>query len=333
MCLDDTSPVTLEERAHQYWHGDGANRWYDKPCQFIINDNGTAGFMGEHSMMDGTPTLRLNDYINSAISQSLIPLSPSVRSHMPDPTSLTFELSSSPVVTSAIDAAQQAFRRVIGAHDLRVLRYEGYGKGLIKRFGCSPDAYVQMVIQLAYYRMFGVSRPTYESAATRKFQLGRTETCRSVSDASVAWVRAMSDPAIPAAEAIRLLRAALDAHVEYIVAASDGKGVDRHLFGLKKLLDAPADAVPAIYKDPAFAYSGKWFLSTSQLNSEHFNGYGWSQVVDDGFGIAYMVNEDNLQFNVASKKVGAERMAFWLQEAAGEMRDLLMTELKSQAKL
>jgi carnitine O-acetyltransferase len=31
MCLDDAAPVTLEERAHQYWHGDGANRWSTNP--------------------------------------------------------------------------------------------------------------------------------------------------------------------------------------------------------------------------------------------------------------------------------------------------------------
>lgn len=67
VCLDDASPVTLHERADQYWHGDGANRWFDKPLQFIINENGTSGFMGEHSMMDGTPTHRLNDYVNMMI--------------------------------------------------------------------------------------------------------------------------------------------------------------------------------------------------------------------------------------------------------------------------
>jgi hypothetical protein len=37
--------------AVQCWHGDGSNRWFDKPLQFIVNDNGTAGFMGEHSMI------------------------------------------------------------------------------------------------------------------------------------------------------------------------------------------------------------------------------------------------------------------------------------------
>jgi carnitine O-acetyltransferase len=37
VCLDDAKPVTLEERAHSYWHGDGKNRWYDKIC-ILISD-------------------------------------------------------------------------------------------------------------------------------------------------------------------------------------------------------------------------------------------------------------------------------------------------------
>jgi carnitine O-acetyltransferase len=101
----------------------------------------------------------------------------------------------------------------------------------------------------------------------------------------------MADPSVDQKTTEELFRKALNAHVEYISAASDGKGVDRHLFGLKKLL-GPGDEMPAIFKDPAYSYSSHWFLSTSQLSSEYFNGYGWSQVVDDGFGIAYMVNEN-----------------------------------------
>jgi len=132
---------------------------------------------------------------------------------------------------------------------------------------------------------------------------------------------------------IKLLREAIKSHVEYISAAGDGKGVDRHLIGLKKLL-GPGQELPAIYKDPTYGYSSSWFLSTSQLNSEHFNGYGWSQVIDQGFGIAYMVNENHLQFNIASKKLGADKMNFYLTEAANEMRALMETELEApKAKL
>ncbi|PQE31234.1 carnitine O-acetyltransferase protein [Rutstroemia sp. NJR-2017a WRK4] len=332
VCLDDAAPVTLEERAHQYWHGDGANRWFDKPLQFIVNDNGTSGFMGEHSMMDGTPTHRLNDYVNEVIFNNKLDFSnPNIRSNLPEPTPMKFHVSKE--LQAEIERASKDFTEVISAHELRVQAYQGYGKGLIKKFKCSPDAYVQMIIQLAYFKMYGKNRPTYESAATRRFQQGRTETCRSVSDESVAFCKAISDPSIDAKETVDLFRKAINAHVEYISAASDGKGVDRHLFGLKKLLE-PGQELPAIYKDPAFSYSSTWFISSSQLSSEYFNGYGWSQVVDDGWGIAYMINENSIQFNVVSKGLGSERMSFYLNEAAGDIRDLLMPTLEpAKAKL
>lgn len=290
VCLDDASPVTLEERAHQYWHGDGANRWYDKPLQFIVNNNGTSGFMGEHSMMDGTPTHRLNDYVNDLIFGNKLDFSdPSIRSDLADPTIVKFDIT--PEIQSEIDRAVKDFSHVIGQHELAVQAYQGYGKGLIKKFKCSPDAYVQMVIQLAYFKMYGKNRPTYESAATRRFQLGRTETTRTVSNESAAWCRSMADSSVGDGTKVELFRKAIAGHIEYISAASDGKGVDRHLFGLKKLLE-PGQEVPAIYQDPAFGYSSSWYISSSQLSSEFFNGYGWSQVIDGGFGIAYMINEN-----------------------------------------
>ncbi len=290
VCLDDASPITLEERAHQYWHGDGANRWFDKPLEFIINDNGTSGFLGEHSMMDGTPTHRLNDYANMMIFSNKLDLTESnIRSNLAEPTALKIHITDA--VNREIHRAVADHEALIAQHDLRVQAYQGYGKGLIKKFKCSPDAYVQMVIQLAYHKMYGINRPTYESAATRRFQQGRTETCRSVSDESVAFCSAMADPEVPPEECVKAFRDAVDAHVKYITDASDGKGVDRHLFGLKKSLKE-GEELPELFKDRAYSYSATWYLSSSQLSSEYFNGYGWGQVIDDGFGIAYMINEN-----------------------------------------
>ncbi|RVX75690.1 hypothetical protein B0A52_00046 [Exophiala mesophila] len=332
VALDSSAPVTLEERAHVYWHGDGANRWFDKPLQFIVNDNGTAGFMGEHSMMDGTPTHRICDTVNAYIVHNKLDFdNPSVRSNLADPVALRFE--TSPAVLDDISAAQAQFRQVIASHDLRVQAYQGYGKGLIKKFKCSPDAYVQMIIQLAYHKFYGKNRPTYESAATRKYQLGRTETTRTVSDESVAFCDAMADSSAPREEVERKFREAVKAHVQYTADASDGYGVDRHLYGLKKLVQE-GEELPALFKDPAYSYSSSWYISSSQLSSEYFNGYGWSQVIDQGWGIAYMINENSLQFNVVSKHLGCERMSFYLNEAANDIRDLLTPSLEPpKAKL
>jgi hypothetical protein len=77
----------------------------------------------------------------------------------------------------------------------QVVHFEKYGKDVIKKHKVSPDAWVQMVKQLAYGKMTG-GKPavTYESAQTRKFRLGRTEVIRSASNQSKAFVDAMLDP-------------------------------------------------------------------------------------------------------------------------------------------
>ena len=49
----------------------------------------------------------------------------------------------------------------------------------------------------------------------------------------------------------------------------------------------------------------------------------------DGRRIAYMINENSIQFNVVSKRLGSERMSFYLNEAASEIRELMMTTLEA----
>lgn len=283
VCLDDAAPITLHERAHQYWHGDGSNRWFDKPLQFIVNDNATSGFCGEHSMMDGTPTHRLNDTIMTWLFNDKLPDidNPNVRSDIPDPHPLKFLLNGENMADLALATTHHV--GLMSQQELRVEAYQGYGKGLMKKLKCSPDAYVQMMVQLAYKKFYGKNRPTYESAAVRRFQLGRTEAARVVSDESVAFCDAMTHPLSSNEECRELFMKALKAQGEYIAAASDGKGVDRHLFGLKKLI-RDGEQTPDIFADPAYTYSQTWYISTSQLSSETYNGYGWSQVIDEGWG-------------------------------------------------
>lgn len=79
-------------------------------------------------------------------------------------------------------------------HELAVLQYDGYGKDAIKKFKLSPDSYTQLVMALAFYKMKGEVAPTYESAQTRKYKLGRTEVIRSATVEALEWCKAMEDP-------------------------------------------------------------------------------------------------------------------------------------------
>lgn len=156
------------------------------------------------------------------------------------------------------------------------MHYTAYGKGLIKTFKVSPDAWAQMVKQLAFQKMFGRPGVCYESCQTRRFALGRTEVIRSASNESKAWTTAMLDPNATDAERAKLFRAANARHVQYAAWAADGQGVDRHLFGLKRMLKE-GEEVPGIYNDKAFSQTNHWELSTSQLSSDYIDGWGYGE--------------------------------------------------------
>lgn len=332
LCLDDIKPVTTEECSWNYWWGDGKNRFYDKQ-QLIVTSNGKSGYMGEHSVMDGTPTLRMNDFVLSALAANKIDLGSSSRADLAEPKAIIFALDKT--VQGKIQESIKDFEQLKAKHDLATLEFSAYGKGAIKKFKCSPDAWAQMTIQLAYYKMFGKPCPTYESAQTRKFKWGRTETIRSCSIESKEFTEAMENEGASDEERFEKFQKATKQHLAYAAKASDGQGVDRHLFGLKKLLKE-GEELPQLYKDEAFAKSSNWNISTSQISSEAFTAWGFGEVVPDGFGCAYAIKEDSLTFTLTSLKLGAASFRHYLNEAALELRDLhirLQSKADGKAKL
>lgn len=113
---------------------------------------------------------------------------------------------------SAINTALKVANSLIADIDLRIYVHDNYGKGFVKQCSLSPDAYLQMALQLAYYRDAGKFSLTYEASMTRLFREGRTETVRPCTVESVAWVKAMENPESNTNERVRLLRVACQRH-------------------------------------------------------------------------------------------------------------------------
>ncbi|KAJ1823494.1 Carnitine O-acetyltransferase mitochondrial [Coemansia sp. RSA 2671] len=321
VALETSRPVTRVEFSHAIWHGDGRSRWFDKPCQFVVCNNARAGFNGEHSMMDGTPTLRLVQHV---IDNAPLP---EKSTHVRNCTFEPLHFRTPPALVAAVKAAESLFVEGTEKQHVAVLNYSAYGKEAIKRLGCSPDAYIQLALQLAYTRLYGGARPTYESSMTRRFLHGRTETCRSVTRDSVAWCRAMLSPSSDNEERVRLFQTALATHTRLVREAVEGQGVDRHLLGLRMVLH-PGEAKPEIFEDPAYAYSSHWYLSTSQVSSENFTSYGWSEVTPKGYGIAYNIRKECLVIHIACMRnehaLNSDHMAQYFETALNDVRDMLL---------
>lgn len=155
----------------------------------------------------------------------------------------------------------------------------------MKKCRISPDAYLQMALQLAYYRNANRFSLTYEASMTRLFREGRTETVRPCTIESAAWVKAMVDKNstvngflnhsdsnflkkinfelfgfFKVEERVRLLNLATSQHQLGYQNAMCGKGIDRHLFCLyivSKYLELDSPFLQEVLSEP-------WRLSTSQ---------------------------------------------------------------------
>lgn len=342
LCLDDKELITPIERGEAYWHGGlshGMNRWHDKSIQMICSDNGKLGFLGEHSMGDGMPMVGLCQHIiktNYDSTKCEAALSPFENAKL---VSHIFQdclpaLDAGPVA-NLIASAKGKMSEYISRNELHVQRFQGYGSAFIKNAGHSPDAYVQMAIQLASYRLFGKQCATYESTQVRPYLHGRTETTRSVSPASAAFVERMglrrgeeeeSDITTKEMKA-SMLAAATASHIEYIGAAARGMGVDRHFLGLAMLLERD-DEAPSLFSDPVFIRSKTWKISTSTLP----NAPGFGPVVEDGVGVAYEIKPRSVTFTISCRRQNnwSEALGHLLEEALLEMKTLDVRKSKCE---
>lgn len=74
----------------------------------------------------------------------------SAQQHLPPPERLEWIVQ--PEITQRMLVAARTVDKRISDLDFFVYRYRGYGKTFIKGCKVSPDAYIQLAIQLAYYK-------------------------------------------------------------------------------------------------------------------------------------------------------------------------------------
>jgi len=199
-------------------------------------------------------------------------------------------------------------------------------------FKCSPDAFFQVVLQLAYWRVHSHHPPTYESASIRKFAKGRTECIRSATPAAARFAREMGRQNYDDAGKRQLFMNAVTAHVNYTNEAMDFKAVDRHLLGLKLIARENGIHTPEIFQDKSFGYAMHFRLSTSQVASKFPACLSFGPVVPDGYGCCYNPMENAILYCVSAYKSHPKTQAKDLGEAiANALKDvhlLLATESK-----
>ncbi|XP_014405925.1 PREDICTED: carnitine O-palmitoyltransferase 1, brain isoform [Myotis brandtii] len=293
----------------------GHDRWYDKSFTLIVFSNGKLGLSVEHSWADCPVSGHMWEF---TLATECFQLGYSVDGHckghpepsLPRPQRLHWDLPDK--VHLSIALALRAAKTLSGDTDCHVFPFSHFGKSFIKRCHLSSDSFIQVALQLAHFRDRGHFCLTYESAMTRLFLEGRTETVRSCTREACNFVRAMEDREKTDSQCLSLFRLAVDKHQALLKAAMSGQGVDRHLFALhivSQLLHLQAPFLDQVHSE-------QWQLATSQIPVQQTHlfdvhnypdyvssGGGFGPVDDHGYGVSYIfMGDDTVTFHISSKK-------------------------------
>ena len=323
VCLDDEFPTTKQQMSQILLHSDGRNRFFDKSIQLIVTANGKSGIHMEHSGMDGHTILRYAAELHN-ITTSKKDVKQANFTSLPKALQWRF----SPPLLKAIAEAEDEFQKEVQRTSTSVLVFNDYGKRWIVSQKCSPDAFIQMAFQLAYFKLMGVPCSTYESGLMKRFYHGRTETVRSCSMDSVAFTKTFPSPQATTEEKISTLRKAIQTHVDILNFCKAGQGVDRHLFGLHQLAkhrvqDISGYSMPAIFTDPTYGQFKTDLLSTSNCGNQHLCLFGFGPTAVKGFGLGYIIRDNSVYVNITSFQGAASQYKKALEEALTEMKHLL----------
>ncbi|XP_037623796.1 carnitine O-palmitoyltransferase 1, liver isoform isoform X1 [Sebastes umbrosus] len=352
--LDDTeqrfeadNPVkSLDKYAKSLLHGKCYDRWFDKSFNLIVFKNGTMGLNAEHSWADAPIIGHLWEHV---LSMDPIKLGYTDEGHccgephpnLPGPLRLSWDIPAAclEVVESSLTVA----RNLADDVDSHIFPFSDFGKGLIKKCRTSPDAFIQIALQLAHYRDKKKFCLTYEASMTRLFREGRTETVRSCTMETCAFVRAMIG-AETREDCLKLLKLAAEKHQNLYRLAMTGEGIDRHLFCLyvvSKYLGEDSPFLREVLSEP-------WRLSTSQTPLQQLelfdlvkhpeyvsSGGGFGPVADDGYGVSYIIVGENLiNFHISSKHSSPEtdshRFGSNIRQAMLDMLDLFQLDKKTK---
>ena len=259
LCLDYTEPLTPAELCGNMLCGTSevvkgvqtgtcTNRWYDK-MQIIVCKNGSAGINFEHTGVDGHTVLRMaSDVYTDTIlrfAKSINGQAPSLWTSLsPDPakrdpdsfgdvstTPYKLEWDMLPELSTALRFAESRLADLIQQNEFETLEFAGYGKNFMTSMGFSPDAFVQLAFQAAYYGLYGRVENVYEPAMTKVFLHGRTEAIRAVTPESVDFVKTFWAENPPQRK-IDALRKATQKHTAITKECAKALGQDRHLYAL-----------------------------------------------------------------------------------------------------
>uniref|UniRef100_A0A3Q1H7X1 Peroxisomal carnitine O-octanoyltransferase n=1 Tax=Anabas testudineus TaxID=64144 RepID=A0A3Q1H7X1_ANATE len=304
--LDETKPYSTTENytnmTLEALTGNPTIRWGDKSYNSLVFSDGSFGSNCDHAPYDAMVLVSLCWYLDQQIKSMDGKWKGSeVVRPMPLPEELVFTMDEK--VLNDISHAKQQYLKSTKDLQLVCCAFTSFGKTAIKKKKLHPDTFIQLAMQLAYYRVHKRPGSCYETAMTRMFYHGRTETMRPCTQEAVNWCKAMMDPTCELNKRENIMRT-ITRNLKSCHYVTGFTGFDRHLLGLYLIAKEEGRPTPELFMDPLYAKSGgggNFVLSSSLVGYTTVLG-AVAPMVPHGYGFFYRIRDDRIVVSITAWK-------------------------------
>ena len=303
VCIDESSKTSYDF-AMSLMATNENNRYFDKSLQLIFNEEGDFGFNLEHTGADASAWINVINKINEELNF--------IDKYIEDKSletiqteQLNWELSET--VNMQLHLLKRDHHTRLENIHLEINHFENFGAKKIKSLKYSPDAFLHLALQLAQYRTFNKLRSTYEAANMRTYLNGRTECNRPISNEVLDFVKVFDKDDVDSSKLKDLMGAACKKHSSRLKDCLGSNGIERYFFALNKMYTLFSKELdlkerPAFFEDEGYKELTYSFISTSRIESKHFDLCGFGPVVPDGYGFWYNLLENQIDMNLTTRK-------------------------------
>ncbi|SMN20872.1 similar to Saccharomyces cerevisiae YER024W YAT2 Carnitine acetyltransferase [Maudiozyma saulgeensis] len=346
----------IDRKGHQV--GSCVSRWYDK-LQLVVTKDSKAAVIWDSFTCDGSAVLRFTSetYTESilrlakdvnagdpefslwpTVKQSSIPndlIRKDKRTMTLDESqikNIVFKIdwSFSNILNTHVHLSETKLADLISKHDI-IHASVPFGRRSALRLGIQPDSMIQVALQIAHYSLYGKMVFSLEPISTRRFRNSRSSFINVQTQELLELCQLFISNSINGPGKLEKFLNTCDSHSQNIRKAKAGSSYEKHFNALKYLykfhdhygidLDEDDKKIAAnLFDNSIIAPFSQPELIVANCGNSATTTFGITPVVPQGFGIGYIIKDDQCDITVTSQFRQGDRLMFMLVWVLHEIR-------------
>lgn len=340
----------IDDRGHQV--GSCVSRWYDK-LQLIVTADSKAAVIWDSFTCDGSVVLR---FTSETYTESVLRLARDVNAGDPrfslwpsikdsgklgssasneteiDPKAITKRIvwDFSHILNTHVHLSETKLADLISKHDIYHVSIP-FGHRSAQRLGINPDSMVQVALQIAHYAQYGRMVYGLEPISTRGFKNSRSCFINIQTEELLELCQEFISNSLDEAGKLRKFRNACEDHSDRIKRAKLGDSYEKHYNALKylyrfhehfgiQLNSGDKQLAESVFENPLVTPFSEPELIVANCGNAATTTFGITPAVPQGFGIGYIIKDDQCDLTVTSQFRQGDRLMYMLNWVLAEIR-------------